>query len=262
MALTSRWVKLREMFDSVQLPTDMDSFRMDPTVTIAGTEQTVNIVLPPDVQRAIRYQYGDRVFLDPYWEDENETTYEAFKRLRSLWVVWTNRRENAYGRMYQALAEEVRTDPTENYDRKEDGGWKDTHDIGEKVRDTSMKREIGQRERDTEYKPGTVNTVENYTAGDDVSTPVIESKSVSTPTGVKDEGKTTDKKATDEDTGKITDKKATDTDTRLFQNYRVHGNIGVSTAADMAEKILKLHGPIDLTEQAIKEFVDLYSVYR
>lgn len=214
----------------------MDSFRMDPTVTIAGTSQTVNIVLPPDVQRAIRYQYGDRVFLDPYWEDENETVYEAFKRLRSLWVVWTNRREDAYGRMYQALAEEALTDPTENYDRKEDGGWKDTHDLGKK-------------ERSTEYKPGTINTVENYTAGDDVSTPALESKSVSTPSGVKDEGKTTDEKATD-------------TDTRLFQNYRVHGNIGVSTAADMAEKILNLRMPVDLTEQAIKEFVDLYSIYR
>lgn len=209
---------------------------MDPTVIIAGTSQTVNIITPPDVQRAFWYQYGDRVFLDPYWEDENETVYEAFKRLRALWVVWTNRRENAYGRMYQALAEEALTNPTENYDRKEGGGWKDTHDID-------------KRQRDTEYKPGTVNTVENYTAGDDVSTPVLESKSVSTPTGVKDEGKTTDQKAQD-------------VDTRLFQDYRVHGNIGVSTAADMAEKILKLHGPIDLTEQAIKEFVDLYSIYR
>ena len=116
--------------------------------------------------------------------------------------------------------------------------------------------------RDTEYKPNTINTVENYTAGDDVSTPALESKSVSTPSGLKDEGKTTDKKATDEDTGKITDKKATDTDTRLFQNYRVHGNIGVSTAADMAEKILALNESVNLAQQAIKEFVDLFTVYR
>lgn len=236
MALTSRWVTLREMIDSVQLPTDLASFKMDPTVTIAGTSQTINIVQPADVQRTFWYQYGDRVFLDPYWKDENETVYEAFKRLRSLWVVWTNRREDAYGRMYQALAEEALTDPTENYDRKEDGGWKDTHDFDKKV-------------RDTEYTPAVVNTTENYTAGDDVSTPALASKSVSTPGGQKDMGKTTDQKATD-------------TDTRLFQDYRVHGNIGVSTAADMAEKIIKLHGPIDLTEQAIKEFVDLYSIYR
>ena len=209
---------------------------MDPIVTIAGVTQTVNIVTVPDVQRTFWYQYGDRVFLDPYWKDENETVHEALTRLSALWMIWSNRREAAYGRMYQALAEEALTDPTENYDRKEDGGWKDTHDLGKK-------------ERSTEYKPGTINTVENFTAGDDVSTPALESKSVSTPSGVKDEGKTTDEKATD-------------TDTRLFQNYRVHGNIGVSTAADMAEKIIKLRNPIDLTEQAIKEFVDLYTIYR
>lgn len=209
---------------------------MQTTVTIAGTAQTITIVDLPDVQRDFWYTYGDREWLDPYYKEETETLEIAAGRLKNLWTVWSNRRENAYGRMYQALAEEALTDPTENYDRKEDGGWKDTHDLGKK-------------ERSTEYKPGTINTVENFTAGDDVSTPALESKSVSTPSGVKDEGKTTDEKATD-------------TDTRLFQNYRVHGNIGVSTAADMAKKIIDLHMPIDLTEQAIKEFVDLYTVYR
>lgn len=209
---------------------------MNATVTIAGTTQTVNIITVPDVQRDFMLMHGDRVFLDPYWQDENEDMTRAAIRLQGIFTVWANRRAESYGRMYQALAEEALTDPTENYDRKEDGGWKDTHDLGKK-------------ERSTEYKPGTINTVENFTAGDDVSTPALESKSVSTPSGVKDEGKTTDEKATD-------------TDTRLFQNYRVHGNIGVSTAADMAEKILNLHMRADLTQQALNEFVDLYSIYR
>ena len=209
---------------------------MNATVTIAGTSQTINIITVPDVQRDFMLMHGDRVFLDPYWQDENETVAIAAVRLQGIFTVWANRRNASYGRMYQALAEEALTDPTENYDRKEDGGWKDTHDLGKK-------------ERSTEYKPGTINTVENFTAGDDVSTPALESKSVSTPSGVKDEGKTTDEKATD-------------TDTRLFQNYRVHGNIGVSTAADMAEKILNLHMRADLTQQALNEFVDLYTIYR
>lgn len=209
---------------------------MNATVTIAGTSQTINIITVPDVQRDFMLMHGDRVFLDPYWQDENEDMTTAAIRLQGIFTVWANRRAENYGRMYQALAEEALTDPTENYDRKEDGGWKDTHDLGKK-------------ERSTEYKPGTINTVENYTAGDDVSTPTLESKSVSTPSGVKDEGKTTDEKATD-------------TDTRLFQNYRVHGNIGVSTAADMAEKILHLHMDADLTQQALNEFVDLYTIYR
>lgn len=209
---------------------------MRPTVTIAGTATTVDIITVPDVQRDFMLMHGDRVFLDPYWQDENEDMTMAATRLQGIFTVWANRRSESYGRMYQALAEEALTDPTENYDRKESGGWKDTHDID-------------KRQRDTEYKPGTVNTVENYTAGDDVSTPALESKSVSTPTGVKDEGKTTDQKAQD-------------VDTRLFQDYRVHGNIGVSTAADMAEKILNLHMRADLTQQALNEFVDLYTIYR
>ena len=209
---------------------------MSATVTIAGTSQTVNIITVPDVQRDFMLMHGDRVFLDPYWADENEDMATAAVRLQGIFTVWANRRAESSGRMYQALAEEALTDPTENYDRKEDGGWKDTHDFDKKV-------------RDTEYTPAVVNTVENYTAGDDVSTPALESKSVSTPGGQKDMGKTTDQKATD-------------TDTRLFQDYRVHGNIGVSTAADMAEKILNLHMRADLTQQALNEFVDLYTIYR
>ena len=209
---------------------------MTATVTIAGTSQTVNIITVPDVQRDFMLMHGDRVFLDPYWQDENEDMATAAVRLQGIFTVWANRRAESYGRMYQALAEEALTDPTENYDRKEDGGWKDTHELDKKV-------------RDTEYTPAVINTVENYTAGDDVSTPALESKSVSTPGGQKDVGKTTDQKATD-------------TDTRLFQDYRVHGNIGVSTAADMAEKILNLHMRADLTQQALNEFADLYTIYR
>ena len=209
---------------------------MSASVTIAGTATTVNIITVPDVQRDFMLMHGDRVFLDPYWQDENEDMATAAVRLQGIFTVWANRRAESYGRMYQALAEEALTDPTENYDRKEDGGWKDTHELDKKV-------------RDTEYTPAAVNTVENYTAGDDVSTPALASKSVSTPGGQKDVGKTTDQKATD-------------TDTRLFQDYRVHGNIGVSTAADMAEKILDLHMRADLTQQALNEFVDLYTIYR
>lgn len=235
MALTTKWLKLRDLMDEMT-PETQALMVMQPTVTIAGTATTVDIITVPDVQRDFMLMHGDRVFLDPYWQNENETMAIAAVRLQGIFTVWANRRAESYGRMYQALAEEALTDPTENYDRKEDGGWKDTHDIDKKV-------------RDTEYTPAVVNTVENYTAGDDVSTPALESKSVSTPGGQKD-------------TGKTTDQKAQDVDTRLFQNYRVHGNIGVSTAADMAEKILNLHRNADLTQQALNEFVDLYTIYR
>ena len=209
-------------------------------MTVGGVSTQVSLIIPADTLAALTYDYGDREFFDPFKPQrtgDEETQLEAVCVLFiGQWLTWKRQRENSYARMLSALMSEAATDPTENYDRKESGGWKDTHDIGKK-------------ERSTEYKPGTINTVENFTAGDDVSTPALESKSVSTPSGVKDEGKTTDEKATD-------------TDTRLFQDYRVHGNIGVSTAADMAEKILNLNGTVNLARQAIKEFVDIFTVYR
>ena len=209
-------------------------------MTVGGVSTQVSLIIPADTLAALTYDYGDREFFDPFKPQrtgDEETQLEAVCVLFiGQWLTWKRQRENSYARMLSALMSEAATDPTENYDRKESGGWKDTHDIGKK-------------ERSTEYKPGTINTVENFTAGDDVSTPALESKSVSTPSGVKDEGKTTDEMATD-------------TDTRLFQDYRVHGNIGVSTAADMAEKILNLNGTVNLARQAIKEFVDIFTVYR
>ena len=205
------------------------------TVTIAGSSSTVTIVSVPDVQREFKYTFGERDFLDPYAAEDTETVAIAATRFAALWNVWSLRRAAAYGRMYEAIASEALTDPTENYDRKEDGGWKDTNEIGKRV-------------RDTENTPAVVNTSEQFIAGDDSAIPVLASKNVVTPGGQKD-------------TGKITDDKATDTNTRLFQDYRVHGNIGVSTAADMAEKIIELqrHG---LVMQALHEFIDLYTVYK
>jgi hypothetical protein len=219
--------------------TIQDNMGMTLTVTVAGVQSQVQLITPADHLTAWMFQYGDREFFDPYKPERtgDEAQLDAVCTvIIGEWLKWQRQREDSYARMLSALLSEAATDPTENYDRMESGGWKDTHDIGKK-------------ERSTEYKPGTINTVENFTAGDDVSTPALESKSVSTPSGVKDEGKTTDEKTTD-------------TDTRLFQDYRVHGNIGVSTAADMAEKILHLNGCVNLGRQAIKEFVDLYTIYR
>ena len=204
------------------------------TVTVAGTSSTVTIIDVPDVQREFTYTYGERLFLDPYYQEETETLAVAAQRFVSLWNAWGLRRSAAYGRMYEALASEALTDPTENYDRMEEGGWKDTHDIDKRV-------------RNTESTPAVVTTSEQFVAGDDSDTPVIAGKTVTTPGGQIDKGK-------------ITDDKVKDEDTRTFQNYRVHGNIGVSTAADMAEKIIALQRH-DLCAEGIKEFIDLYTCY-
>lgn len=54
---------------------------------------------------------------------------------------------------------------------------------------------------------------------------------------------------------------AKDTDTRSFDEYRVWGNIGVTTSAQMLTGELELRGALDLITHAVVEFIDLVSVY-
>lgn len=54
---------------------------------------------------------------------------------------------------------------------------------------------------------------------------------------------------------------ATDTLTRLFQNYRVYGNIGVTTSAQMLSGEFELRSARDLVSFALLEFVNLTTVY-
>lgn len=234
--MMEKWIPIRELMTEISTePTWLAQMLMTVPVTINGTTTNVLLITTADLEQEFNYSFGDRVWLDPFASLDTEDIHAAASRFKDMWTTWKTRRADAYGRMLSTMTAEALTDPTENYDRKEVGGWKDTHDAGQRV-------------RDTEYTPAVINTQENYMAGDDSATPVLASKSVSTPGGQKDQGKTTDQKVTD-------------TDTRLFQDYRVHGNIGVSTAADMAEKILTLHTK-DLTMQAIREFIDLYTIYR
>ena len=54
---------------------------------------------------------------------------------------------------------------------------------------------------------------------------------------------------------------AQDVVTRLYQQYRVHGNIGVTAVSDMLSKELGLRKGLDLVKMAINEFLDLYTFY-
>lgn len=207
---------------------------MNVPVTVEGVTTSVQMITAADVQREFRYTFGKRVWLDPYAEEETEDINAAAQRFKSIWNAWSLRRADAYGRMLSAMKAEALTDPVENYDRMEEGGWKDTNTIGE-------------RESNTDTTPAVVNTSEQFIAGDDSATPVLASKNVVTPGGQTDNVKNTSEEATD-------------TTEREYQDYRVHGNIGVSTAADMAEKILLLHAK-DLVKMALDEFIDLYTVY-
>lgn len=225
-----------------------------------------------------------------------ETVMDYFRRMRGSFYFeaeegiligdalqdWWSRRGQTYGWLDENLQRED-YDPLENYDRKEDGGWKDDHDIGarsgtDNLTDTyaatqKTTTETPRAEITTTTTPGVKNTTENFVYGDNSSTAVPEGKVTITPDAtnpdvVKVAGTNGTNTTVEADlqhidthnrsTGSLA---AKDTDTRLFQNYRVHGNIGVSTVADMLTKEVQLRRGLDLVKLALNEFLDLYTFY-
>lgn len=235
--------------------------------------------------------------------DENSVTFAGYaavldylKRNRGSWYFeelddraigtilqqWWSRRKATYGWLDENLKRED-YDPLENYDRKEDGGWKDDHDIGARSGTDNLTDTYAATQKTTTdtpravttttVTPGVKMTTERDVYGDNSSTPVPAERTTVTPDATDADVTTvagtdgTDTRVEAElqridthnrSTGALATK---DTDTRLFQNYRVHGNIGVSTVADMLTKEVTLRRGLDLVKMALNEFLDLYTVY-
>lgn len=223
-----------------------------------------------------------------------QTVMDFLNRFRGSWYFmssgtisselqrWWSRRKQTFGWLDENLKRED-YDPLENYDRKEDGGWKDDHDIGarsgtDNLTDTyaatqKTTTETPRATVTTTVTPGVKMTTQRDVYGDNSSTPVPAERTTVTPdatdadvtTVAGTDGTDTTVEAElshidthNRSTGALA---AKDTDTRLFQNYRVHGNIGVSTVADMLTKEVSLRRGIDLVKMALQEFSDLYLVY-
>lgn len=240
---------------------------------------------------------------------------EAFYREYRAW--WT-RRGPAFGWLSEMLSRRD-YDPLENYDRKEEGGWSDTNDIGARggthnLTDTFVQYTDTDTETPTvktkETVTPTVKTKQTETPGvtdttvetPGVSTTVAESvyadnsstespfrKTVTSPganqtnqTQLSHSGTNTTTNEvlsgntetvnevvsgntqttrqhgahTDTHNTSTTEQAAKDVLTRLFDEYRVHGNIGVSTVADMVSKEIAMRAKLDLHRMAIEEITD------
>ena len=231
-------------------------------------------------------------------------------------------------------------DPLENYDRKEEGGWSDTNDIGARGGTHNLTDTFVQY-TDTETETPTVKTKETVTPtvkSKETVTPTVKTKQTETPgvtdtttetpgvsmtvaesvygdnssTAVPSKSTVTSPGAnqtnqtqlthsgtntttnevlsgdtqtvneivsgntetvnevvsgntqttrqhgahTDTHNTSTTEQAAQDVLTRLFDEYRVHGNIGVSTVADMVSKEIAMRAKLDLHRMAIEEITD------
>lgn len=240
---------------------------------------------------------------------------EAFYREYRAW--WT-RRGPAFGWLSEMLSRRD-YDPLENYDRKEEGGWSDTNDIGArggthnltdtyvqytdtdtetptvKTKETvtptvkTKQTETPAVTDTTVETPGVTMTVAESTYGDNSSTDVPFKTTVTSPganqtnqTQLSHSGTNTTTNEvlsgntetvnevvsgntqttrqhgahTDTHNTSTTEQAAKDVLTRLFDEYRVHGNIGVSTVADMVSKEIAMRAKLDLHRMAIEEITD------
>lgn len=203
---------------------------------------------------------------------EDTTKAQLVTIVRRMFTEWWSRRKSTYGWLDEMLKRRD-YDPLENYDRKEDGGWKDTDDMKQRTdeftpRTSDTVTETPRVAVRTTQTPHVAMTTQKDVYGDNSSTEVPVEKVTSSP-----DGENSDITEVEPISG--TNQTVTthvgkdqqiygahqDEHTRLFQNYRVHGNIGVSTVADMLGKEYDLRRPIDLVKIALQEWLDLYTVY-
>lgn len=207
------------------------------------------------------------------------TAAEKRTQFLTLYNSWWNRRKEQFGKLMEALAKDY--DPIENYDRREEGGWSDTHDIGARSGTDNLTDHYDNTKRTTTDEPGTTTTTtdtprvvtESATGvyGDNSSTEVPKEVTTVTPTEGANVSETVlsgeSTLTVEDDEREDTHKRSTsslaaqDTDTREFDGYRVHGNIGVTTSAQMIRGEIELRSEYDLITHAIVEFIDLVSVY-
>lgn len=207
------------------------------------------------------------------------TAAEKRTQFLALYNSWWTRRKEQFGKLMDALTKDY--DPIENYDRREEGGWSDTHDIGARSGTDDLTDHYDATKRTTTDEPGTTTTTtdtprvvtESATGvyGDNSDTEVPKEVTTVTPTDGTNVSETVlsgestltveDDEREDTHNRSTSSEAATDTDTREYDGYRVHGNIGVTTSAQMIRGEIELRGEYDLITHAIVEFVDLVSVY-
>lgn len=153
-----------------------------------------------------------------------------------------------YVRMAQML-DRTDYDPLENYDRKEDGGWKDTTD-DDAVHKMKYAKNTTTTTNDPKIKTKTTGSV----YGDNSTTAVPDTESITEPVRANVDDVDTIKTENAEHTDEVSVEGDLNV-TRLFQDYRVHGNIGVTTAAQMIEGESKVRSRLVMEPMIYDAFV-------
>ena len=229
---------------------------------------TVTLLDADGVLRELRRMRENAFLIAPNIDEGSALNY-----VTSTFSGWWARRAHTYGWLDENL-KRTDYDPLENYDRKENGGWKDTDDMASQTNDFTPRTSDTVTETPgvtfrTTQTPHVEMTTDKNIYGDNSSTAVPVEQVVTKPDGTNSDvtevgpvaggSNSTVTTHVGKDTTVLGAHK--DEHTRLYQNYRVHGNIGVQTVSSMLSQEIELRRPIDLVRFALNEWLDLYTVY-
>lgn len=198
-----------------------------------------------------RYFY-DRVFVDCDNEESDSTPDTALICFRDLYAEFQGRRMANYLRIYDMMLTEY--NPLENYDRMEEGKITTTVIHGEKVVNTQ-----DNKRNESISTPTVQMTTENFVVGYNDSTPQLNGKSI-TSTNASDA--INDKIVSQNSGGEtVTENTYTDSTEESREGFRVHGNIGVTTPAQMIMGELGIRERYDLVKAIATAFIDDVTFY-
>lgn len=178
--------------------------------------------------------------------------------LVALFNTWKASRADAYARRMYALS--TKYEPLDNYDRtetKESEGKVTYGKTDELTHGLTIEDSYNNYHEETE-RSGSVTTADGL-YGVNSSTAVPSDTSTETYNNLTDDRSITGSKETAH-SGKDTTKYTGHDDTEDSYTLRAHGNIGVTTSAQMLTEDFKLLS-LDIAQTAVAEFIDRYTYY-
>lgn len=205
-----------------------------------------------EVLKLIKRNYYNRQFIDVDSRYEDSTPMTASVCFADMFKDFVSRRLAGYTRIYNMMLQEY--NPLENYDRIEEGARIHTTVYGEKVNDI-----VDTRKNESVSTPRVEITAENFVVGYNETEGQLAGKTVTKTNGSDEINDTIVSQNSGGETH--TERTHTDTVTDGYDNYRVHGNIGVTTPAQMIMGELEIRERYDLVKAIVRTFIDEVSFY-
>lgn len=205
-----------------------------------------------EILKLIKRNYYNRQFIDSDTRYEDSTPTTAGACFTDIFKDFVSRRLDGYTRIYDMMLQEY--NPLENYDRLEEGTRSHTTVYGEKINAV-----VDTRKNESVSTPRVEITAENFVVGYNETAGQLTGKTVTKTNGSDEINDTIVSQNSGGETH--TEQSHTDTVTDSFDNYRIHGNVGVTTPAQMIMGELDIRERYDLIKAIVRAFIDETTFY-